>query len=142
MHRHRPFVEFELADVNQTIAERFEQQAQRYSNHLAVKSSDRAFTYDELNRTANRIGRAVIDRARRRAGPVALFFRDAAPTIVAGLAVLKAGRAYAPVDAQQPEAKARQIIDSLASPLVLTDNKHFTAAARIAGDANVLNIDS
>ena len=142
MHLNRPFVEFDLEDINQTIAERFEQQAQRYPKRLAVKSSDRTFTYDQLNRTANRIGRAMIDRAERRGAPVALFFRGAAPTIVAGLAVLKAGRAYAPVDAQLPELKARQILASLASSLVLTDNKNFSAAAKIAGDSEVLNIDT
>ena len=48
-----PFVEFPLADINQTIAQRFEQQACRYPERLAVKAGKRSLTYDELNATAN-----------------------------------------------------------------------------------------
>ena len=84
----------------------------------------------------------MIERPVGRAGQAALFFRAGAPTIIAGLAVLKAGQAYAPVDARLPELKARQILASLDSPLVLTDDKNFTAAVGIAGASNVLNIDS
>ena len=143
MHPNCPFVEFQAQDVDQTIAARFEQQARRYPNRLALKSADRTLSYDALNRAANRIARAVVARAGAQTAPVALLFRSGAPTVVAGLAVLKAGRAYAPVDAQLPELKARQIWASLDSPLMLTDERSFPVALKVAGDPKkILNIDT
>jgi surfactin family lipopeptide synthetase A len=143
MHPNCPFVEFQAQDVEQTIAARFEQQARRYPDRLALKSADRTLTYDALNRAANRIARAVVARAGAQTAPVALLLRGGASTVVAGLAVLKAGRAYAPVDAQLPELKARQIWASLDSPLMLTDERSFPVALKIAGDPKkILNIDT
>lgn len=143
MHPNCPFVEFQAQDVEQTIAARFEQQARRYPNRLALKSAHRTLTYDALNRAANRTARAVIARAGAQTAPVALLFRSGAPAVVAGLAVLKTGRAYAPVDAHLPELKARQIWASLDSPLMLTDERSFPVALKIAGDPKkILNIDT
>ena len=85
----------------------------------------------------------MIARAGAQTAPVALLFRSGAPAVIAGLAVLKAGRAYAPVDAQLPTLKAQQIWASLDSPLMLTDERSFPAALKIAGDPKkILNIDA
>jgi hypothetical protein len=49
------FVEF--PQTEQSIPERFESIARLYPARLAVKTGKHAFTYDELNKTANRIAR-------------------------------------------------------------------------------------
>lgn len=143
MRSHRPFVEFPLRAVEQTIARRFEQQASRYRDRVAIKAPEQTLTYDALNRAANQIANAVVARAGTREQPVALLFRGGAPMIAAGLGVLKAGRAYAPVDAQLPIMKAREILASLESSLVLTDGRNLAAARTLAGrSTEVLNIDA
>ena len=48
------FVEFSKEEIEQSIPERFEKIARQYPNRLAVKVGERSFTYDELNRWANR----------------------------------------------------------------------------------------
>ena len=143
MRPNRPFVEFPLRDVEQTIARRFEQQASRYPDRVAIKAPEQTLTYDELNRAANQIANAVVTRAGKRQETVALLFRGGAPMIAAGLGVLKAGKAYAPVDAQLPKMNARQILASLESSLLLTDGKNLAAARALAGrSTEVLNIDA
>jgi hypothetical protein len=42
LHPEQPFVEFPFSDTNQTIARRFEQQARRYPERLALKAGRRS----------------------------------------------------------------------------------------------------
>jgi len=62
-----PFKRFEKHDVEQSIASRFEQEVNQYSGRLAIKDRDNAFSYDALNRMANRIARAILARDHRTA---------------------------------------------------------------------------
>ena len=54
MRPRNPFVEFRKEDTEQSISDRFEQQARRYPQRLAVKTKGQRLTYDELNRISNR----------------------------------------------------------------------------------------
>jgi non-ribosomal peptide synthetase component F len=46
--------------VEQSIVHRFEQQAAKYPNRIAVKTTRETLTYDDLNKAANRVARAII----------------------------------------------------------------------------------
>ena len=59
------FVEFPIEDVETSIPARFEKMAEMYPDRLAVKSGVRSYTYDELNRAANRIAHAIVLRTQR-----------------------------------------------------------------------------
>ena len=67
------FVEFRREDTEQSVPERFEQQASRFPDRIAVKTPDQLLTYHTLNQPANRIARAILaarrelyDQARQR----------------------------------------------------------------------------
>ena len=59
------FIRFEDAEVQQSIPSRFEQQVMKYPNRLAVKTRTQEFTYDELNKAANRVARAILEQCGR-----------------------------------------------------------------------------
>ena len=65
LHPNHPFVEFPFADTNQTIARRFEQQARRYPERLALKAGRRALSYAELNGAADQVARVLAGDADR-----------------------------------------------------------------------------
>jgi non-ribosomal peptide synthetase component F len=65
------FVPFARVDIEQSIPARFEQQVEKYADQLALKSGDLLLSYGELNRVANRLARAVIDRLGSKPEPVA-----------------------------------------------------------------------
>ena len=54
------FVEFPKEEIERAVPERFEQIVRLYPERLAVKTDKNAFTYDELNKTANRMN--TLDR--------------------------------------------------------------------------------
>ena len=138
-----PFAEFEKADVEQSIAARFEQQAREYGGRIAVKSPKRILTYDQLNRASNRLAHALLKRCANANEPVALLFKQGGSMITASLAALKAGKTYAPLDYTLPRAKAREILQHIQPSIVVTDSDNLSLARDWAEDpAKVLNSDA
>ena len=137
-----PFVEFRLADIHQTIAQRFEQQARRYPERLAVKAGGRALTYDELNGAANGVGRAIL-KAGGTDARVAILCGAGVSMIVAVLGALKAGKPFALLNPQLPKSQLQEIVATLDNSPVLSDDNNFAAAAGVVADRRrVLNVDA
>ena len=88
------FIEFEKDEIEQSIPDRFEQQVCKYPNRLAVKSRSYELTYDELNRTANRLARTILAECGEEQEQIALLLDHDLPIMVAILGVLKAGKVY------------------------------------------------
>ncbi|OBH51075.1 non-ribosomal peptide synthetase, partial [Mycobacterium sp. E2479] len=83
----------------------FAAQVERAPDAVATVCGDRAWTYRELEDTANRLAHLLADHG---AGPgqcVALLLSRSVEAIAAILAVLKTGAAYVPVDPALPEAR-------------------------------------
>ena len=99
------FVPFGRDDVEQSIAARFEQQVRRHSHGLAVRTARDTWTYDALNRRANRIAHAIRERDRDGRTPVALLLGQGAPLVAAILAVFKAGKILVGLDPAHPPAR-------------------------------------
>src|SRR4029077_20819363 len=55
-----PYTRFADEEIEQSIPERFEQQVRAHPRRLAVRSPERSFTYQQLNRTANRLARTIL----------------------------------------------------------------------------------
>ena len=133
------FVEFSKEEVGQSIPERFEKIVQRYPDRLAVKMGDCALTYDELNKAANRIARAIVDNRGSQPEPVVVLLEQGVPAIAAILGVLKAGKFYVPVIPSFPSARVAAILDDAEPGLLITDNKNVSVARQLT--RNLLNID-
>jgi len=137
-----PFVKFRKEDIEQSISDRFEQQAHKYPERLAVKTKTQRLTYEELNRFANRVAHAVLVHCDKNRDPIALLLKQGAALIAASLGVLKAGKAYVSVDLSLPNTKAIQILETLEAPLILTDGDHLYLAHELVGArSKILNLD-
>ncbi|MFF1482018.1 amino acid adenylation domain-containing protein [Streptomyces sp. NPDC058301] len=103
-----------------TLPQLFEAQAVRTPDNTAVVYDTTSLSYRELNERANRLARALIARG---AGPerlVALVLPRSAETVVALLAVVKAGAAWIPVDPEYPPARIAGLLASARPLLVVT----------------------
>ncbi|OPF84592.1 non-ribosomal peptide synthetase [Streptomyces antioxidans] len=103
-----------------TLTEVFEATAAAHPDATAVVFGDTALTYRELNARANRLAHELIARG---AGPerrVALALPRSAETVVALLAVVKAGAAYVPLDPDHPAERIAYMAGDAAPALVLT----------------------
>src|SRR5690242_17748445 len=89
-----PWTPFKDGDLDQSIPARFEKQVHARPDRLAIRSAERSFSYDGLNRAANRLARTMLAKRGDAAAPVALLFYHDAEALLAMLAVLKAGSFY------------------------------------------------
>jgi amino acid adenylation domain-containing protein len=110
--------------------ELFEAQVQRTPGAEAVSFEGERLTYAELNARANRLAHHL--RALG-VGPevrVAVCVERGMETVVALLAVLKAGGGYVPMNPANPEDRLRYLLDDSAPAALLT---RAPLAARLAG---------
>ncbi|WP_405824641.1 amino acid adenylation domain-containing protein [Streptomyces sp. NBC_01390] len=121
--RHRILTEWNarplLSDPT-TVPALFERQAALSPDAPAVASDGIELTYARLNAEANRLARLLVARG---AGPerlVALALPRTARTLLAVLAVHKAGAAYLPLDPDAPAAHLRDTLDDARPVLTLT----------------------
>ena len=121
-----------------TLPELLDASAGRHRDAVAVTDRSQSLTYRELDERANKLARLLIERG---AGPervVGLMLPRSAETIVAMLAVLKAGAAYLPLDPAYPAERLRFMIRDARPTCVLTDSAG--ADRQIAG-ASALVLD-
>ncbi|MGV4925014.1 amino acid adenylation domain-containing protein [Streptomyces sp. BHT-5-2] len=103
-----------------TIPELFAEQVARTPEADALVTDEETLDYAELDARANRLARLLLARG---AGPeklVALALPRSAETVVAILAVLKAGAAYLPLDPRNPAERNRLMVQDARPLLVLT----------------------
>jgi amino acid adenylation domain-containing protein len=110
----RGFVEFLVAECDQPIDRRFERQAILCPEAPAVRLLSGDVNYAELNIAANRAARMLLANVATDARPIALMLDQGYESILWTLAILKAGRCYAPLDQRLPESLLRAITDDLA----------------------------
>ncbi|MFI2511456.1 non-ribosomal peptide synthase/polyketide synthase [Streptomyces sp. NPDC018972] len=105
-----------------TLPELFERQAARTPDAVALADADgRELTYAHVERAANRLAHRLIARGTGPERIVALALPRSAETVVAQLAVTKAGGAFLPVDPDYPQQRREFMLRDAGAWLVLDD---------------------
>ncbi|MFI6234793.1 amino acid adenylation domain-containing protein [Micromonospora sp. NPDC050784] len=86
---------------------------------VAVEDDQERLTYAELDRRATALARVLVDRGCP-GGFVGVLLGRSTRTVVALLAVLKAGAAYVPLDPAYPRARLLDMVERCGVKLVLT----------------------
>ena len=128
--------------IEQSVSKRFEICVERYHDHIAVKDEAGTWTYDQLNRLANRIAWELLKTGGEQSRPVALLFNPGAEAVASMLAVLKSGKFYVPLDPLYPQARNQYIFRDSQARVLLTSNQNLSLANELFGDDLVIvNID-
>ncbi|MBW4476879.1 MAG: AMP-binding protein [Tolypothrix brevis GSE-NOS-MK-07-07A] len=141
INRPKGFIKFKKEDIEQSIASRFEQQVNKYPNLIAVKSKTETFSYDQLNKTANRLARAILSQRGEGKEAIALLL-EGASFITSMFGVLKTGKIYVPIDPSTPHTRLTYIVEDSEAVLIVTNNKNLALARELAqNQCQVLNLD-
>ncbi|MCG6498026.1 non-ribosomal peptide synthetase [Kitasatospora sp. A2-31] len=103
-----------------TFHGRFAEQAARTPQAVAVVGADGTHRYAELDRLANRLAHHLRGLGVGAETPVGICLERGAWTVVALLAVLKAGGCYVPIDPAQPQERMAMMLADTAAPVVIT----------------------
>ena len=102
-----------------------------YGDRLAVMAGNDRLTYTELNRAANRVARAILAQRGSVNEPIALLVETGMAAIIAILGVLKAGKAYVPLETSYPPARLGFMLTDSEASMVISGKIH---AADVAGN--------
>ena len=135
------FVEFPKEDVDKSIPERFEKMVRMHPNRTAVKTKERQFTYDELNRRANRLTRYILAKQGTVPEPVGLFLNHWDVLVIAHLAVLKSGKFSLALDSTADVNRTSHLlVDSGAQIVIVDEDTDKSARELVSGEYVVINI--
>jgi amino acid adenylation domain-containing protein len=129
-------------EIERSVPDRFEETVSRYPDRCAVKAGVRAFTYDELNRAANRIAHAILALRGDRSEPIALLFENGFDAIAAFFGLLKAGKFAVTLAPSFPLSRLTQILGDSEPHVIVTNTRHVELARTLRDQTRtVLNID-
>ena len=129
------FIAFGDDEIEQSIPERLAKQVRAGGNRVAIRSDRELYTFDSLNRTANRLAREILARRGSTEEPIVLFFDHGAAVLVAIMAVLKAGKFYVALDASYPRDRLNYILRDCGAKLIITDPNNIAVVREICQDA-------
>lgn len=122
----------------ETLTSRFEQQAIAMADSVALTYQQENVNYTVLNQRANQLARYLVSR---RIGPkqrVMVCLPRSIEMMVTLLAIIKAGAAYVPVEADYPQSRLDFMIDDAKPACVITTSE---IAQRLATHTPMLLLD-
>ncbi|KAG7151282.1 Nonribosomal peptide synthetase 6 like protein [Verticillium longisporum] len=114
--------------MEQCMHDLIAEQAASQPDAHAIESWDGTFTYAEVEDLSTRLAKHLVARGAQVGGIIPLCFEKSRWTIVALLAVMKAGSAFALTDPSQPEARLRTIVEQTDAKLLITSQLQSTLA--------------
>ncbi|KAL4905874.1 hypothetical protein BDW74DRAFT_177571 [Aspergillus multicolor] len=108
----------------------------------AICSWDGDFSYAQLDYLTTKL---AVQLANRGVGPdvfVGLCFEKSAWAVIAQVAVLKAGGAFASLDPAHPESRLQSLVNDIDAPIVLCSTRYLEKASRICEAALVVDHDA
>lgn len=114
-------IHFQYPD-SECVFELIEAQVEKTPNAIALLSDNCALTYQETNQKANQLARYLRWRGVRPNDLVGICLDRSPDFIVCVLAVLKAGGAYLPLDADYPDDRLAFMLADSRSAFLMTNN--------------------
>ena len=125
-----------------SIPQQVEQHPRNNPDGVAIKTDRLRLTWRELNDSANRLARAILELQSDNDVPIALIFSERTSLVTAMVATLKAGKFYVPLDPAFPRARMDFILNDTQSLIMLTDTPNFALGQGYSQQKlQILNVD-
>ena len=108
----------------------------------AVNGWDGNYTYTELDSASSQLAKHLVSLGVGIESCVPLCFEKSTITIVAMLAVMKAGAAFVPIDSTQPESRLKYLFDSVQAKVVLCSPSRSKKVMSVTDKALILSSES
>ncbi|MEU1980659.1 amino acid adenylation domain-containing protein [Nocardia sp. NPDC019395] len=120
--------------IPRTLAGLFAATVLAHGPRPALFSEDSTLTYAELDRRANRLARALIQRGLGTGDRVALGLTRSAHSVTAMLAIAKSGAAFVPVDPNYPVERVAHMLTDSGCRVGISRTGHAEALRAAGGD--------
>ena len=130
-----------------TLVQLFEEQVQKTPDKTAAVFPQKALTFSELNRAANRIAYAIRETYQRinndgiKGDTIIGIYTHRSPEMLTGIyGILKSGGAYLPLDPEEPENRLRNKIEDSGCRLILASSSDRKTLGFLADNIKVMDL--
>lgn len=127
--------------TTESIISLFDSQVKKIPNMPAVAFADMRISYQDLDKSANRLARYLVANGFTAGTIVSLCFDRSVDMIVAIMAILKSGAAYLPIDANYPLERIQYMLDDSQSACLLTQS-HLLDKLVFTSNISTIAIDN
>ena len=125
--------------VDALMHQLIEEQVHMQPSSPAVCSWDGELTYGELNKLSSKLASHLVGLGVRPEVMVPLCFEKSMWTVVAILAVMKAGGAFALLDASHPRRRLEVMVHELGAKIILTSTTHVELSLSLSKHVVIVN---
>jgi amino acid adenylation domain-containing protein len=138
------FKEFEQEKLLKNVKDCFEIIVDEYGDNIAVKTTERDYTYNELNKVSNIIAHNLTDNNHIPQHTVGIFIGHNINMITSILAVVKTNNIYIPLDIEYPTERINSIILDANIETIITDNNNIEIIKQVVADRaiEIININN
>ncbi|KAL7921576.1 hypothetical protein ACQKWADRAFT_327610 [Trichoderma austrokoningii] len=110
------------------------EQARQQPHKIAIESWDGSLTYQQLEHFSSQLARQILQRNVKAGSRIPLCFEKSMWTVVAVLAVMKAGTTFSLTDPSQPVARLQTIVEQTGADLIITSVAQSELGKEISKD--------
>jgi bacitracin synthase 3 len=121
-----------------TMLDIFYEQVSRTPDHIAVIDEYRSITYKELDKQSTQLAQYLLSIVKDEEKYIVIHQERTVATIISLYAVMKAGKAYAPVEPYVPEERKRKILDTISWGIILADEISYTESKGLIGNGKIV----
>lgn len=125
--------EANVYDRTLSIHDAFRDRAQASPDAVAIVAGEDFITYADLDRLTDALAGFLVDQGIKKGDIVGLAVPRALSTVVAQLAILKAGGLYLPIDPAFPVEHLNYVIEECSPKVIFTDDAHRERIRGLSG---------
>ena len=110
-------------DRSKTISDMFDEIVQAVPDQIAVVYKDRKYTYKEIDKLSDRLGKYILSLGIDREEVVSILIPRCEYMAIAPLGVIKAGAAYQPLDPTYPKDRLMYMLEDSSAKLLIVDRE-------------------
>ena len=115
--------ELEFIDIGENRLHKiFEKQVESNGDNVILTAADGEFTYNDLNRKANRIAHALIKKGIETEDKIMFILKRNSNVPSSIFGILKAGGAFIPVDSDYPQERIEHVLTDSESKFIIVDD--------------------
>ncbi|UCH95523.1 MAG: amino acid adenylation domain-containing protein, partial [Candidatus Aminicenantes bacterium] len=117
---------------DKTIYQLFEDQVDKFPDHVVLVFKDETVTFRQLDESANQLANyLLLDKGLHTGDPVAVLMERCIGLIASLLGVMKAGGAYVPLDASLPGERLQMVFNDASIDVVISQERFSQKLTRL-----------
>jgi amino acid adenylation domain-containing protein len=125
-----------------TLCDLFLDQRSRTPQNIAVSDGKNKLTYEELDRRSSILAGELLSKLGKSDQYVVIHQERSVNIIVSIFGILKAGKAYLPIEPAVPRERKRIILNSVSASIIITDTQNLANSGELLEDKlSLINVD-